>query len=149
MAEQGMGTHVVTQIGVVVKDIEKAAEAYSKVFGLPMPAVQISGGEDANATCRGVPTNAQAKLAFLNLGQVQLELIEPMGGNSVWQEGLDEKGEGFHHIAFQVKGTDGVTDYLASHGMPVVQQGHYPGGMYTYVNSEPVLHVMLELLENF
>lgn len=149
MAEQGMGTHVVTQIAIVVKDIDKASEVWSKVFGLPKPTPIIAGGEDANAVYRGNPTNAQAKLAFFNLGQVALELIEPLGGESVWQEVLDVKGEGVHHIAFQIKGTDGVTGYLAGHDIPIIQQGQYTGGMYTYVDSEPVLNVVLELLENF
>lgn len=149
MEEQGIGTHVVTQIAIVVKDIDKASEAWSKVFGLPKPTPIIAGGEDAHAVYRGKPTNAQAKLAFFNLGQVALELIEPLGGESVWQEVLDQKGEGVHHIAFQIKGTDGVTDYLAGHGIPIIQQGEYTGGMYTYVDGEPVLNVVLELLENF
>ena len=149
MAEKGMGTHIVTQIGLVVKDIDKAIETYSKIFGLPKPSVSIAGGPDADATYRGEPTNARAKLAFFKLGQVDLELIEPIGEGSVWQEILDERGECVHHIAFQVKGTDNVTNFLADYNMPVIQQGHYPGGMYTYVDSEPVLGVMLELLENF
>jgi methylmalonyl-CoA/ethylmalonyl-CoA epimerase len=149
MTEKGMGTHVVTQIGVVVKDIDKAIDTYSRVFGLPKPSVSITGGPEAHAMYRGDPTNAQAKLAFFHLGQVDLELIEPLGEGSVWQEVLDERGQCVHHIAFQVKGTDNVTNFLGDYDMPVVQQGQYPGGMYTYVDSEPVLGVMLELLEDF
>ncbi len=148
--KETLGTHVVTQIALVVKDVNKTAAAYSKILGLPMPEVMITGDpEAARATYRGQPTDAQAKLAFFDLGQVSLELIEPLGGDSVWQEVLDEKGEGVHHIAFQIKGTDEVTAALAEHGIPVIQQGHYTGGMYTYVDSEPALGVMLELLENF
>ncbi len=149
MSKNGLGTHIVTQIAIVVKDIEKTSEAYSRILGLPKPPISISGGENARAVHRGKSTMAQAKLAFFDLGQVSLELIEPMGGDSVWQEVLDEKGEGVHHIAFHVKGTDKVTAYLAEHDIPVIQQGHYPGGMYTYVDSESKLSVMLELLENF
>lgn len=149
MNEQGLGTHIVTQIAVVVKDIDKAIEAYSRIFNLPKPSVMITDAENARGVYRGKPTQAQAKLAFFNLGQVSLELIEPLGGESVWQEVLDAKGEGVHHIAFQIKGTDQVTEFLAENGIPVIQQGHYTGGMYTYVDSEPVLSVMLELLENF
>jgi methylmalonyl-CoA/ethylmalonyl-CoA epimerase len=149
MTEQGIGTNIVTQIAIVVKDIDKTSEAWSKVFGLPKPEPIIAGGEGANAVYRGQPTDAQAKLAFFDLGQVSLELIEPLGGDSVWQEVLDQKGEGVHHIAFQIKGTDKVTEYLAEHDIPIIQQGHYTGGMYTYVDSDPVLHVVLELLENF
>ena len=149
MTESSMGTHVVTQIAVVVKDIDKAIEAYSRIFGLSKPDVMLTDPTHAHATYRGVPTNAQAKLAFFHLGQVDLELIEPVVGDSVWQEVLDKKGEGVHHIAFQIKGTDGVTDFLDQNGIPTIQQGQYTGGMYTYVDSEPQLGVMLELLENF
>ncbi len=149
MTEQGIGTNIVTQIAIVVKDIDKTSEAWSKVFGLPKPEPIIAGGPEANAVYRGQLTDAQAKLAFFDLGQVSLELIEPLGGDSVWQEVLDQKGEGVHHIAFQIKGTDQVTSYLAEHDIPIIQQGEYTGGMYTYVDSEPVLRVVLELLENF
>ncbi len=79
MTTQGIGTNVVTQIAIVVKDIDKVSEAWSKVFGLPKPTPIIAGGEDANAVYRGKPTNAQAKLAFFNLGQVALELIDRSG----------------------------------------------------------------------
>jgi methylmalonyl-CoA/ethylmalonyl-CoA epimerase len=149
MNTNGLGTHIVTQIAIVVKDIDKTSEAFSRILGLPKPPVSVTGGESARATYRDQPTNAQAKLAFFNLGQVSLELIEPLGGDSVWQEVLDEKGEGVHHIAFNVRGTDKVTHNLAAHDIPVIQQGHYPGGMYTYVDSGSQLAVMLELLENF
>lgn len=149
MSDKGLGTTIVTQIALVVKDIDKTSEAFSKVFGLPKPEPIVTNPATAHPVYRGEPTNARAKLAFFDMGQVSIELIEPLGGNSVWQEVLDEKGEGVHHIAFQVKGTDEVTAYLAEHDIPVIQQGHYTGGMYTYVDSEPVLGVMLELLENF
>lgn len=149
MTEQGLGTHVVTQIAVVVKDIERAIDAYSRVLGLPKPEVRVTDPEQARGTYRGKPTNAAAKLAFFNLGQVTLELIEPLGKDSVWQEVLDKRGEGFHHIAFRVQDTPKVTAFLEEQGIPVIQQGHYTGGMYTYVDSEPVLGIMLELLENF
>jgi hypothetical protein len=149
MKTEGIGTHIVTQIAIVVKDIEKTSEAFCRVLGLPKPPVSITGGESARATYRGDSTLAQAKLAFFNFGQVSLELIEPLGGDSVWQEVLDQQGEVVHHIAFNVKGTKKVTEYLAGHDIPVIQQGHYPGGMYTYVDSENQLAVMLELLENF
>jgi methylmalonyl-CoA/ethylmalonyl-CoA epimerase len=83
------------------------------------------------------------------MGQVSLELIEPVGGPSTWQEFLDEKGEGVHHIAFRIKGTEQVVAYLEGKGIDVVQQGYYTGGMYTYVDSTSPLSVVLELLENF
>jgi len=150
MSEQGLGTNIVCQVGLIVRDIEKSAEAYSQVFGMPKPPVIITDKpEIAKTEYRGEPTNAQAKLAFFQMGQVALELIEPIGGPSTWKDFLDEKGEGVHHIAFTVQGTDEVVAYLEEKGINVIQQGHYTGGMYTYVDSESALGVILELLENF
>ena len=149
--QQGLGTTVVTQIGIIVRDIEKTLDAYCQVFGLTeRPSVSVTDPvEKAETELRGESTQARAKLAFLNMGQVQIELIEPFNGPSTWQEFLDQHGEGVHHIAFQVKGTDKVVQFLGDQGIPLVQQGQYTGGMYSYMNSEPQLKVMLELLENF
>ncbi len=151
MTEQtGIGTNLVCQIGLVVKDIEKSVAAYCDILGLPKPNIIVTDGyEKAKTVYRGQPTEATAKLAFFDMGQVQLELIEPDGKPSTWQEVLDEKGEGIHHIAFFVKDSDKVVAYLEGKGAHLVQQGHYTGGMYSYVDATPQLHLVLELLENF
>jgi len=149
MAEKtGIGTNIVCQIGLVVKDIEKSKKAYADVFGLPEPDVMETNPETGKPVYRGERTWAKAKLAFFDMGQVQIELIEPVGEPSTWKEALDAQGEGFHHIAFMVKGTDDVVAYLEGKGGTLVQQGHYTGGMYSYVDM-PSLHLVLELLENF
>ena len=41
--------------------------------------------EETNIKYRGKPTDGRAKLAFLKLGEISLELIEPIGGPSIWQ----------------------------------------------------------------
>ncbi len=150
MTESNIGTNIITQIGLVVKDIEKSIEAYSSILGLPKPQVILTDGyEQAQTVYRGKPSYARAKLAFFDMGQVQIELIEPVGEPSTWKEALDAKGEGVHHIAFQVKGTDQVVAYLESKGVPLVQQGRYTGGMYSYLDATSQLGLVLELLENF
>ena len=150
MNKQELGSNVICQVGLIVRDIEKSAEAYSQVFGMPKPSVIITDTPDvAKTTYKGELTNAQAKLAFFQMGQVALELIEPIGGPSTWQEFLDEKGEGVHHIAFMIQGADEVVAFLEGKGISMVQQGYYTGGMYTYVDSTPALGVILELLEDF
>ena len=150
MPENILGTNQVCQVGLVVHDIEKSLDAYCGVLGIARPKVNITDEyELAKTAYRGQPSYARAKLAFIDMGQVQLELIEPIGEPSTWKEALDEKGEGVHHIAFIVKGTGQVVQKLAEKGMPVAQQGYYTGGMYTYIDSARDLGVVLELLENF
>ncbi len=149
METRGLGTNVICQVGLIVRDVERSAEAYSRILGLPKPRIVVTDPQEvAHTRFRGQPTDARAKLAFFDMGQVSLELIEPIGGPSTWREFLDEKGEGVHHIAFIVKDTDQVVQYLSGHGIEVVQQGDYTGGRYTYVDSTAALGVILELLES-
>ena len=149
MEEKGIGTNVICQIGLVVRDIEKTAKAYADVFGMDVPNVIITDtGDVAHTKFRGVPTQARAKLAFFQMGGLSLELIEPVGEPSTWKEFLDEHGEGVHHIAFQIEGMDRVLAYLDGKEIPTLQQGDYTGGRYAYVDGVPALGVILELLEN-
>jgi hypothetical protein len=90
----------------VVKDIEKASEKYSRLFGVPKPDYIITDELDkARTTYRDRPSPAQAKLAFFDLGKIRLELIEPLGEPSTWLDGLQANGESFHHLAFVVEDT--------------------------------------------
>jgi methylmalonyl-CoA/ethylmalonyl-CoA epimerase len=150
MNNKGIGSHIVCQVGLVVRDIERSIEAYSRIFGLPKPEYSVTDGPEITHTLyRGQPTDARAKLAFFDMGQVTLELIEPIGGPSTWQAFLDERGEGVHHIAFVVEDTGRTVAFLEQNDIPVIQQGDYTGGCYTYVDSVSDLGVILELLENF
>jgi 4-hydroxyphenylpyruvate dioxygenase-like putative hemolysin len=114
-----------------------------------MPAIIVTDPvEVAQTEYRGQPSSGRAKLAFFDLGQVSLELIEPMGGPSTWQEHLDAHGESLHHIAFQIQGMQDKLAYLDANGIPLVQRGEYKGGRYAYVDGMEALGVVLELLEN-
>jgi catechol 2,3-dioxygenase-like lactoylglutathione lyase family enzyme len=143
-----LGSTTVAQVAIVVRDIEESAKRYAEVFGLPAPNIVLtSPGLEVNATYNGKPTDARAKLAFLNLGQVQIELIEPLGGESVWQAALDAKGEHVQHIAFWVEGMQKSVDFLKSKGIPMVQRGDMGDGQYAYFDADDKLGVTLELLE--
>ena len=133
----------------MVKDIAKSAKAYADVFGVDAPEARLTDTVDkTHNRYRGELTQGRAKLAFFDMGQVSIELIEPVGGPSTWREFLDEHGEGVHHIAFRIKGTEETVAALGAKGMPVAQQGDYTGGRYTYVDSQSALSVVLELLES-
>lgn len=144
-----LGTRTVAQIGIVVRDVGKTAEAFAKLFGVPVPRwFETEPPETAKTEYRGAPTPARAKLAFFDLGAIQLELIEPDEHPSTWREHLDTRGEGVHHIAFFVEGIGEKTEALGRAGMKLLQKGEYPGGRYAYVDASETLHVVLELLEN-
>ena len=149
MSDNKLGTNVVTQIGIIVKDIEKVSKAYAQFFGIEQPKwFWTDPVEAAQTEYRGTSTEARAKLAFFDFGQLQLELIEPDEKPSTWREFLNDHGEGVHHIAFQIEGMKDKIELLHGSGMPLVQKGEYTGGRYAYMDTFEELKVMLELLEN-
>jgi catechol 2,3-dioxygenase-like lactoylglutathione lyase family enzyme len=149
MNRPSLGTNVVCQVGLVVRDIERTARAYAEIFGLEVPPVRVTGTADrTQVRYRGKTTPGRAKLAFFQMGQVSIELIEPIDGPSTWREFLDAHGEGVHHLAFRVKGMDQALAFLNARGIPAVQRGEFRGGRYAYVDSAPALKVLLELLES-
>ncbi len=149
MTEAALGTTTVTQVGIIVQDIEAKARAWSETLGLPMPEIIVTDTfELARTEYQGQPTTAQAKLAFFHLGQVDLELIEPIGEPSTWKDQLDQHGNSLHHIAFQIKGMTEKIAFLDAKGVPLVQRGEYTGGRYAYMDGNALLGAILDLLEN-
>lgn len=149
MAEPALGTTTITQVGIIVRDIETRARAWAEILGLPMPKITITDTVDiAQTAYQGERTPARAKLAFFHMGQVDVELIEPIDGPSTWKDQLDQHGESLHHIAFQIKGMKEKIAYLDSKGVPLVQRGEYTGGRYAYMDGTAQLGTILELLEN-
>jgi methylmalonyl-CoA/ethylmalonyl-CoA epimerase len=149
MDKNMIGTNVITQIGILVHDIEQTSQAYADFFGVDKPQWFVTDTADiAQTEHNGKPSEARAKLAFFDMGSLQLELIEPDQHPSTWREYLDEHGEGPHHIAFVVEGMKEKVSLMEKNGMPLVQKGEYEGGRYAYMDTSKQLKIILELLEN-
>lgn len=148
--ESILGTNVVTQIGLLVNDIEKTGKAFSKFLGCEYPGWNWTDPlEKAQTQYLEKPSEARAKLMFFHVGpNVDIELIEPDHEPSTWRHDLDQKGEGFHHVAFVIKGMKEKSAMLAANDMPLLQKGEYTGGRYAYHDATDTLKMVLELLEN-
>jgi len=143
-----LGSRTVCQIGLVVQDVEKSARAYAALLGVDVPAWGLTAPEEkSHIRYRGQLTQGRAKIAIFQLDNLSLELIEPVGGPSTWQEFLETQGEGVHHIAFRIQGIDEQIAFLEAKGLPLVQRGDFTGGRYAYMDSTSQLGVILELLE--
>lgn len=142
-------TVICTQIGILCHDIEATAKAWSEFLGQDYILQETANYEVSKAQYRSEPTAAKCRQAFFQLGdQVQLELIEPDEKPSVWREDLEKHGEGIHHIAFFVKGSDGYVKKLKELGMECTMQGYWETGRYSYLDARDSLKVVIELLEN-
>ncbi|WHZ05097.1 VOC family protein [Neobacillus sp. YX16] len=147
--KNALGTNVIAQIGILVNDIEKTSQAYADFFGIDKPEWSLTDKlEKAQTEFDGDPTEARAKLAFFDMGSLQLELIEPDHYPSTWRKHLDEHGEGPHHIAFFIKGMKEKIVLMEGNQMPLLQKGEYTGGRYAYMDTFKDLKIILELLEN-
>src|SRR5262249_52890114 len=136
MNEPALGTTTVTQVGIIVSDIEAKARAWAELLGVPVPDISITDTVDITQTEHlGKSTPARAKLAFIHLGQVDLELIEPIGEPSTWNDQLQQHGDSLHHIAFNVQGMREKAAHMAAHDAPLIQRGEYTGGRYAYFDS--------------
>lgn len=146
----GEGNRTVTQIALVVKDIDEKIAAFAELFGVEKPEWFLTQ-KGENALYNGQPTDAQAKLAFFHMENITIELIEPVGGPSTWRDALEQRGDSLHHIAFNVKGMNKVIGNLEKQGISLVQRGGDPdnGGGYAYCDGEKKLGLVIELLEGY
>jgi len=122
----------VDQIGIAVKDADKVIEKWSSMFGIgPWTFREIGGTDPKGRTWK-------ARLAFANLGPLQIELIQPVEGRIVQSRFLETFGEGIHHLGFYVDDVDGEIANLQAQGakLIVMDPGHFayfesggPGGV--------------------
>jgi len=146
-----LGTDLLCQVGILVHDIEKTKKDWAAFLGVDPPEVQITGDiHEADTKYMGEPSEARSKLAFFHVGpNVDIELIEPdKNPSSTWRHDLNANGEGFHHIAFFIKGMKEKIEICGKQGFKLLQTGEYTGGRYAYIDANEKLKLVLELLEN-
>ncbi|WP_169082560.1 VOC family protein [Paenibacillus sp. PL91] len=144
-----------TKIGLIVDNIEEAAERYCALFNLPMPEIQVptlddppsDQTDDSYTWYRGKRRDTRTKFANLQMGPVTIELLEPLDEPSPWSEFKQKHGQGVHFITFTVKGFEQHIDFLEQQGLPLIHKGEYGSGRYSYFDSEQVLGVTLGIQE--
>lgn len=140
----------IIQIAIVVKDLDKAIDAWSSVLGVKPSRVTETGElEETRMRFMGSPSRGRAKLAFFNLNNIVLELIEPIDGPSTWSEFLGKYGQGLHHIAFDISDKPECIDRIIEGGGSIQQEGMFKGGRYIYIDARESLGAIIELLEHY
>ena len=146
-----LGTNLLCQVGILVHDIEKTSKDWAEFLGVEPPEIIVTAEiQEAQTKYLGKPSETRSKLAFFHVGDnVSIELIEPdKNPASTWRHDLDANGEGFHHIAFVVKGMKEKIEICGKQGLRLLQTGEYTGGRYAYIDASEKLKLILELLEN-
>ena len=123
--ETGTQSWTLTQVGVVVKDVNKVVERLSSLGIGPFEPKNLP--PDRNEWFRGKPMYADFNIQAARIGNVELELIQPLKGESPHKEFLETKGEGIQHVMFAVDDFEKELDRLTKQGVEVLLRAKFPG----------------------
>ncbi|TQR19662.1 methylmalonyl-CoA epimerase [Psychrobacillus vulpis] len=99
----------VDHIGIAVKSIENSLPYYTETLGLSLIHIE------------DVPSE-KVRVAFIDSGNVKLELLQPMDETSTIHTFIEKKGEGIHHVAFGVSNIQERLDELKEKGVRLIQE---------------------------
>jgi methylmalonyl-CoA/ethylmalonyl-CoA epimerase len=128
----------VGQIGVVVEDLDRTMAFYESTFGIGPWDIREVGAP--NVWDRGEEKFIKARLGFATLGQVEIELIQILEGDSMHLEFLREHGEGLHHVGFFAK-----LEQAQAMGLQVLQKDPF-GQAYAYLDTRQPGGIIFELI---
>ena len=136
------------QIGIVVADRDRTTQLLTSLFGIgPFRLVEWPDRPESKYYYRGAEQHIRIKQAFVQLGDVEVELIQPLEGRSGYQDFLDQTGGGIHHVLFEVPDIDPVIQELAKAGVTVLQSGTgiRPGTRWALMDTQNLLGFLVEL----
>jgi methylmalonyl-CoA/ethylmalonyl-CoA epimerase len=128
----------IIQIGIVVKDMDKALKHYTEIFGAgPWDIYEFAPPDMREATYMGKPADWSALLALTWVGDRHLELIKPLKGPNV-----------YYDIKEWVDDCQKIIEEYKKKGIEVIQSGKYDEDEFYYLNTEPTLGILLEIGNN-
>lgn len=129
-------TRKVDHIGILVSNLDEAIKLYKDCFGAEVDKIETLAE-------RGV------KAAILSLAQgANLELLEPLPGSNMAKV-LEKRGEGLHHITFEVDDVDKELSRLSKMGVELIDKKSRPGleGLVAFIHPKSLRGVLVELCQ--
>lgn len=96
-------------IAIAVKSIEQSGKVWENLFGLPLKTIIKVEHQKVN-------------VAIFEMGDVKIELIEPLSDDSPVARFLEKRGEGLHHICFEVENLEATLKELKNKGAKVIDE---------------------------
>jgi methylmalonyl-CoA/ethylmalonyl-CoA epimerase len=124
-------------IGIAVKDLNSANALFSRLLGRKPYKIE-------EVETEGVRTS------FFEIGGVKIELLEATRPESPIAKFIEKKGEGIHHLAFEVKDIDGSISQYEIDGFDLINKAPKPGAdnkMIAFLHPKSTQGVLVELCE--
>lgn len=128
----------IDHIGIAVKDIQTATETYSKILNTKPTKTEVVDSE-------------KVETVFFQTGESKVELLGPTAPDSVIAKYVDKKGEGLHHVAFEVDDIHAELDRLRDEGFTVLNDNPKNGAdnkLVAFVHPKDNHGVLVELCQS-
>lgn len=135
----------VLQVGVVVRDLDRAMRHYEKLGIGPWQVFTLDPSNMRELKVRDERVDFSMRVAFAKVGDFQWELIQPLDERSIYSEFLGKRGEGLHHVAFHVDDFDRTVEFFRENGVGVLQSGEAPGLGFAYLDTTEKLSFIAEI----
>ena len=125
----------VSHLGMAVKDLKEARDFYRSVFGLESSEPIIGG-------------DGTIRVSMVRVGSTLIELLQPIGNEGVMAKFLEKRGEGFHHICYEVEDIQAEIASIKAAGLEVLGEPK-PGaeGMSVFLHPKGTHGVLVEFVE--
>jgi len=97
----------IDHVGVAVSDLERASALYERIFGMPVVHRERVESQGVEA-------------ALLEIGEGHVELLRPLGPETVIGRFLERRGDGLHHVAYRVEDIDATLATLKEAGVKLI-----------------------------
>lgn len=127
----------IEHIGIAVKSLEKSNELFSKLFGKEAYKIEEVASEGVNTS-------------FFKMGESKIELLEATKEDSPIAKFIEKKGEGIHHIAFDVTDIEAEIERLKGEGFIVLNEKPKKGAdnkLVAFLHPKSTNGVLIELCQ--
>ena len=123
-------------VAVIVRSIEEAVPLYRDRLGLALETILDIESD-------------RVRIAFLGVGESKVELVQPTDDTTGVARFLESKGEGFHHVCFEVADLAKELTRLASEGVELIDSAPRRGdeGPVAFIHPRSGHGVLIELIE--
>jgi methylmalonyl-CoA/ethylmalonyl-CoA epimerase len=127
----------IDHVGVAVSDLDAAAELYERAFGMPMAHRERVESQGVEA-------------ALLDVGGGHVELLQPLGPDTVVGKFIESRGEGLHHVAYAVADIDATLEQLKDGGVELIDaeaRTGIRGSRVAFLHPKATGRVLTEIVE--
>jgi len=136
LPEAVRGSGRIHHVALIVRSIEDSLGLWRDALSLDVETVMDIPGD-------------RVRIAFLGVGESKIELVEPTDDTTGVARFLESKGEGFHHVCFEVRGLAETLTRLAGDGIELIDAEPRPGaeGPVAFLHPRSCHGVLVELIE--